>query len=429
MSAKRIFILTSSGGNGLLQAAIAKEQQLRLENPDVTIFKVDMTKQWLGKLTGRFGIFFWNYCMKKGHVFLLVLLWRFQRLAEILYYPKIFYNIFKMLKKEHVERIIDTQILAPGCMLKAIRLFNWLYAKDIRLEKVITDLPTKDCHDFFNSIKNLSKKDKKYLKVLSISPFLEDCQTNTEFWEKYCNIPESIVHYEPFYIRQSFYKYHDLKRENKPFELAIRAKSIEEKDLIANTIKYGTLNYVSTKEGFSFTIAPQCRVITILLGSQPAQKATLQYAEKILKLVNPNDSVALFVFCSYFVNKGDGLFQKIAKLISVTTNYPSNLTIIPMSYQEEDVIAPLFFRSDLTITRSAGQTSLELIYVGHGTHLIHSEYHVSNKDVSQNDLLKGMPAWEAGSARYLQKEKNSILVTPEIIDPQINAFFTSYKNV
>jgi hypothetical protein len=428
MAPKKILLITSSGGNGLLQAAVAKEQQLKLENPNVVIFKVDVVKQWLGRLTGRFGIFFWNYCMKAGHVKSLTFFWSLNKIAGMMYYHKIFYNLLKLLRNEHMDRVIDTQILATGCLLKVIRLYNWLHKKDLFLEKVIVDLPTKDCHDFFNTIKCLSKKDKKRLKILSVPPLLEDCQTNEEFWQKYCRISENSVRYEPFYIRQGFYKYQNMPKENnKPIDIAITTKCAKEKETIINAIKHGHVRYVSTKDGISFTIESTNNVITILLGSQPSQKATYKYVKTIMQMTkNSTSPFVLFVFCAHFIDKHDSLFYKIANLINAMSTPHKSLTIIPMSYQQEDVIASLFHRSNLTITRSAGQTTLELIMVGRGQHFIHSEAYVSNKDtITQHELLKGMPIWEAGSARYLQKEKNSILVTPLTLESYFEKFMSS----
>jgi len=81
-----------------------------------------------------------------------------------------------------------------------------------------------------------------------------------------------------------------------------------------------------------------------------------------------------------------------------------------MSFQKADVIASLFHRSDVTITRSGGQTIMELIKIGKGKKFIHSE---SKLDDSNFDiLLKGIPFWEAGNACYLNKKDTGNLISP-----------------
>jgi len=83
-----------------------------------------------------------------------------------------------------------------------------------------------------------------------------------------------------------------------------------------------------------------------------------------------------------------------------------------MTFQSDEIIAPLFFRSDMTCTRSGGQTSMELMCVGQGKIWIHSETKNKGKVLQNEDLLKGIPGWEAGNAAYLQRFRNAQLVTP-----------------
>src|SRR5690606_20343861 len=90
-------------------------------------------------------------------------------------------------------------------------------------------------------------------------------------------------------------------------------------------------------------------------------------------------------------------------------NYPKNLSIIPFSFQNEDVIAPLFYRSDINCTRSGGQTAMELICVSTGEMFIHSEAKKGQ------DVLQGISGWEAASATYLQKVKGARIVTPDTV--------------
>ncbi|MBN2479222.1 MAG: hypothetical protein JXA94_03255, partial [Parachlamydiales bacterium] len=125
----------------------------------------------------------------------------------------------------------------------------------------------------------------------------------------------------------------------------------------------------------------------------------------------------IFLFI-YIANEND-LFNFIYESIKNNINYPQNLKIIPMSFQDDTTIAPLFFRSDATITRSGGSTILELLAVANGKVLIHSE-----GKLKQN-LIKGMPYWEVGNALYLKKFKNSELVNTDNFVDQLELLFSS----
>jgi hypothetical protein len=59
---------------------------------------------------------------------------------------------------------------------------------------------------------------------------------------------------------------------------------------------------------------------------------------------------------------------------------------------------------------------MELMAIMSGKSFIHSEAKKGkNKTLSREDLLKGIPGWEAGNARYLIKKVNAKLVTPETL--------------
>ena len=82
-----------------------------------------------------------------------------------------------------------------------------------------------------------------------------------------------------------------------------------------------------------------------------------------------------------------------------------------MCFQEDDVIASLYYRSNATFTRSGGLTSMELMSVAQGQIWIHSE--VKKPNNHQKKVCKGMPIWEWGNAIYLQKKKGACFIHPE----------------
>ena len=105
------------------------------------------------------------------------------------------------------------------------------------------------------------------------------------------------------------------------------------------------------------------------------------------------------------------LLHKIYNLICSVEEYPNKLTIIPLPFQDDTIIAPLFSRSNATFTRSGGITSLELMAVARGSIWIHMEQHSDSK------LLRKpypyMVSWERGNAFYLYSIKGAQFITPD----------------
>jgi hypothetical protein len=416
MEKRKVLIITSSGGAGLLHAAKAIEQQILSQDSQTIIYKVDLMNNWYGNIIGKFGIYSWNWGMTTGHIQCLKVLKKLQFVAEILLWFKVFFVALIFLIKNKIDIVIDTQPLSIAPIIKAIRCYNYIYKKDVFLEKVISDLPTKECSLFFSGIKYLSKKDKRFLKIISIDPLLEKNQTKQDFWKQHCKVDEKCVKYVPFYIRDSFKKYYYKKRENQYFTIAIKTKSMEEKNHCISSFKKGQVEYQNTIDGVEFPINPIDKVIVLLLGSQPSSTATTSYIESTIdhyKKFPSKNKVYLFAFASAFTKNKKCLYKKVCNLVETQNNYPDNLSIIPMSFQTEEVIASLFFRSDLTITRSAGQTVMELISASRKKHLIHSE---------NQDSTYGMPLWEAGSARYLKEKANATIITPNIFSETCKKF-------
>jgi hypothetical protein len=91
-----------------------------------------------------------------------------------------------------------------------------------------------------------------------------------------------------------------------------------------------------------------------------------------------------------------------------------------LSFQNDETIASVFYRSDLTCTRSGGQTAMELMCVMQGEIWIHSEAIKEpgqTEALTMDQLLRGIPGWEAGNAVYLHRFRRAKIVTPETFMP------------
>ncbi len=414
----KVLILSCSGGSGLIQAALAKEQEIQAQVPSARFVRRDMLKDWFWKFAGRYSIRKWDQAQRVGDIQTLEWLIKRQSLADLFFWPLIFYRAITTFFREEIDRIIDTQPLGTSAILLALRIYNWKSGKRIVLEKVAVDLPTWRNTHFFQPIQNLSKKSKKHLRLITIPPLPDTPeQSPQEFWEKHCGLRLEEIVYETYPVRQSFRKFQGKERMNTPFSFEARFWSSEEGKILAHAIEQGSINAKLEESHVRFSIAPQDRVITLLLGSQPAFSATLGYVNQVQKLVDQAPSVGtvhLFVLCAKHVPGEDSLFKRVASLAT-----KSKLNVIPLSFQNDEVIAPLFFRSDLTCTRSGGHTAMELMCTMQGEIWIHSEKKREHQDLSLEELLTGIPGWEAGNALYMHKFHNAKIVTPEQCTPHL----------
>lgn len=407
---KNVLIITSSGGGGLLQSAAAKEQQLKQMHPNIRVIKKDVLIDWTAPV-GHFGRWFYNWAQKNGRVFWQETLARCNIYAEVLFFPAVFWRLFRLLGKEEIDHVIDNTPICTSAIVKAIRLYNYLHKKQLFLEKVLVDLPTRHYRFLLKSIKRLSKKNKKFLKVVTIEPLLEKGQSEEEFWQKYLGLGKEQIVYEKYPIRPAFKKLMQKRREHKTYSVKIQTKSTDEKQFLEKCLVYNKASVQRLFDGFEFLIAPEDKLIVLMLGSQPAKKATCKYIEKLMHLIaRKQENYHLFVFVDYFQNKSDSLFQRFFGFLK---NKPENLNLVPMSFQSDETIAILFHRADLTITRSGGHTVMELMAVAKKEKWIHSE---AKKCSSLKQLLKGFIAWEGGNALYLQQQMNGKIVTPENIE-------------
>ena len=385
---KKLLLITSSGGGGHIQAAKAKAVKALTEDPDTIVIQKDIMIDCLGKRFGKAFAYVWNFSQKKGKVTLLNCLSKNIPIADVIFYLRIFSWFLYKIIREDIDQIIDTQIIGTSAIIKAIKCARKITNKELKLEKIITELPTDKVIHFFKPIKGLHQRDHNYIKVISTTPLLHKNQTPEAFWKKNCGLSENEVCYEDFPLRPGFEKYkNQVRQANERMEIQIKVNSGEEKYLISNTIKKGNLHSEIYREKIAIHIEPDDKVSTILLGSQPAEEATLNYVKsyiEMMKRAGNRERHLLFVFCNHHSEHKNTLLKRMHDLIQKTTQYPHNLNIIPMCFQGDEVIAPLYYRSDATFTRSGGLTSMELMLVAQGQIWVHSEAHSWATQIVEN---------------------------------------------
>ena len=161
---KNILIIAASGGGGLIQAANAKKQELSEKYPGCKIVYRDVLLDWIGRPIGPWAVRMWNKWQKKGDIKSLERLLSKQWLADILFWPQIFIRALKILFREEIDIVIDSQNVGTSAVLTALRIYNTKRNKNVFLEKVVVDLPTKLNTHYFKPIKKIKEKNKKYLR-------------------------------------------------------------------------------------------------------------------------------------------------------------------------------------------------------------------------------------------------------------------------
>ncbi|MBI5272730.1 MAG: hypothetical protein HY861_01960 [Chlamydiia bacterium] len=432
---KKLLIITSSAGGGLIQAANAKEQEALVKDPTLIVIRKDVLTDWMDGIFGKFCVSRWNSAQMKGNVAALRFFIAAQYFFDYLCWPYLFCCALYTLFKEDIDQVIDTQPMGTSALIKALRIYHLKRNKKVCLQKVLVDLPTKAATHFFRSIKDLTKKDRPYLNLITIAPLLEEGQSAEEFWQTNCGLSDKEIHYEDVYVRQAFRKYRQQRRGTENFPLSVRYKTQEELQLMQKTFSRGSLQPCAMIEGeVRFSIPANAHIITVLLGSQPANESTFNYVKQFLRIASESvgsHPCALFVFCAQHIPGHDTLFRKVANYVSAMQKYPKHFTVVPFSFQNDDIIAPLFFRSDVTCTRSGGQTAMELMCVGSGVMWIHSETRKAEgqtEEFSLEQLLEGIPGWEAANALYLQEVRSAKIVTPETIRSHVGSLFRADVN-
>ena len=434
---RSLLVITTSGGGGHLQAANAKILDEQLKNPAVKITKHDVLANAGGKWFGYFMInYIWDKTQRRGGVRALELFASAVPIFDIFFWIPVFFQILYKLFKYDIDHVVDTQPLCLPSITTAVRAYAFCKKKHLFIEKILTELPTGYATHYLKPIKRLGPKNRRLVHLITTKPLLADNQTAENFWQTYCGLSAHVVSYQDFPIRPHFKKYQKKQKTNEPLTLLIKLKTPHEKLLLTEILGKGTTKFSFQDHSLVLTIQPNNKVTTLMLGSQSVQEASLHYVRNFIDVIKEDHSRSthhfFFVFCSHKQVDEIPLQEQIHRLIMDTTSYPSNLTIIPMSSQGDDVIAPLYFRSDATLTKAGGVTAMELMAVAKGKIWIHHEEKMSplekffvNHALFAINSYKGMPKWEYGNATYLEEMKGAQMITPETFSKASRSYLCS----
>lgn len=436
-------IITSSGGGGHKIAADSLQQKKIQKSPANNVVQLDVMRSGCsyGSRIGKNCTDSWDKAQQKGDIQKQLQLVRFQPIAEALFCIGTFFTVLhRLLTAEKLPKsVICTQPLHLLAITEAVRAANLIRFREKRkISKVhvyLTDLPTSKAEHFFGALRRLSYMSKRNFDMIRVhapEPICPAGQSAQDFWKKQAHLRPDQVKIESMPVSAPFKEPAALPLPGNATKLDIKLFS---KDEQAEMKKL----QLSSR----FQIAAQDKVGLVMLGSVPEKTAILNYVEGIAaaakerRFVQKSPHHYVFVACGSKEQNGgegglknDSLYREVCKKIQ-EAELPPKVKIIPFVGQP---VAPIFGRSDLSITRSGGMTSAEILALKNRAGdnkrvLIHSSLK-QTPEGSQEDICKALmdqiPLWENGNAEYLVQSPHvaARVVNPKLAQEEFKAFFS-----
>lgn len=367
-----IFIWSRCGGGhrvakDSLQQRLVQEYAEKGIELDVSHTFDIMGAYFLGPI-GNICVNLWDKSQRQGKVKTQSRLVTLQKCADRVFFPIVYLKLVQLLMslKEEPEYIVSTQPICTLALLKALRTVNRKRGWNVRLHLYLTDMPTQKATHFLRSLKKIGSNPllAPLLTVFSPPAITE----SKDFWHQSCGMLEVITD-RVFPIRKSFLQTEKLKEKLQSPEV---------------TLALTDRSYVIEKEA---------KVTFLMLGSQPSHQGVLDWVDAIMsRAQGSNDKHFLFVYCG--PNEHKELLRAVTKRLSKA---PAGLTIVPMQTQAEENLALLMARSNRTITRSGGSTSMELLHLFQSGAIFDPQ---TRETLIHDD---GVSHWEAGNALYLMQ--------------------------
>lgn len=429
------------------------------------------TKSWMrlfGIDFGKQGVRDWNTAQKNGDMEKVKSMVAMQWMSEMLFGGKFSTNTFlELTQNQNTTQVIDTQAINSHKIVKSVAEFNRIrsnqercerynklvrfnnilrkipvlsflaidkyrheiqYAPNnppIKIKKRMTDLPNKAEH-FFQSLNKISAKDLPYfelevphaplLRTDAIHMSIEERRLiDFEYYRTKCpNLftadgnPLADFTFTDGPIKKEFlhYKDHPVDK-SKDLSLNMKVANPNEVSMLKESGAIDADASVSSTQTIHVTIPADAKVQSIMLGSQAAVEATLEYVDTEIAACQQNSDnnqeQYIFVFCGKH-DASDSLFAQLNEKIrqgKSTGQIPKNLKIIPLTYQDANLIAPLYSRSDEVFIRAGGISCMEIEAVSQGKVNIHSER--KGQQLTQAELLAAMLFWEQGNAEHVMQ--------------------------
>jgi len=406
-----VLFVSNGCGGGHIQAVNSLESQLVALHPQVKSTTIDIYKNSFCQCIGNRVIERWNRHQKEGDIAALNAYLKCRWVERYILSICVFFSFVVTLLKNNVDIVINVQPFGQGAMLSAIHVVNFIRKyfccqrrEPIKIHMVLTELPTSDTKNYFQTIKALWSCHLSRFTLHTTQPLLEPGQTEENFWKSQCGLPMKNVKYDALPIRQPFF---DQRDKPCPHSLRILVNSPETRQVISDCSKANP--YANERDYLVFDLDPHDRLLSIHLGGQACVSAVKDYLLSRIQDQTPRTSKEyVFIMCGADTSE-TSLFAQVVD-IAKKTPIPDKLHIVPLPYQRDCEIAPILARSDAAIIKSGGLTSMEVFTVSPRRILIHAMS--SNATQEEEIIQRGMPIWEGGNAKYLQAKKGARIITP-----------------
>jgi hypothetical protein len=405
-------------GGGHVTAKNAIKEELVEKNPrldtsadiDITGNKV-LNSVWLpfvGRL-GDYGADAWNNAQKAGDLGYLRRFASLGWLGELLLYPIVYFRVKSLLQEMQNEPrfIISSQAFCLNAIANAVRTVNQQKKWNMHIDVYLTDLPSKKAIHFFPSIRRVSgnARLRDLVCLHSPKPMLKTGQTEEQFWRHHVGNVH-VITTEHYPIRKAFLQTDALaeKLSKKSFDVSIRLNRPEEMHIIDCGIGVEKAAVpLEAPKSYTINVKKEDKVGFLMLGSQPTTESVLSwlrtFADASAEKAAGSHQHYLFLYCGAPDTPQaknpllESVYKELEKMRKAG-HIPPHMHFVPFTNQDADQIALLMARSDLTITRSGGATSMELLQLHQAKDLpkrpnkctlIHSEALTRTKDIA---LLK-----------------------------------------
>jgi len=387
-----VFFWARSGGGHRTAKEGVKQQKIKEAREQGKTFRVqedlDITGDrvlssiklpFVGGL-GDIGVKQWDEAQKKGDLKFLERYASWGWIGEIIFYPLVYFKVKWLLQdlKVQPEFVVSTQAFCLNAIMRAMQTVNKEKSWNMHMHVYLTDMPSKKAIHFFPSIRKVTDDNdlSKLITLHAPPPLRKPGQTEADekaFWTKHCG-KINVITNEQFPIREAFLDTGKLRRrlEAPIVDVQIKVNEASEKELLTQAMARGATHEVADNQ-VTYKIRDKDKLGFLMLGSQPTTQSVLNWLHTMVQQgqnapIRPDDDTQryFFLYCGvpHTQETRNPLFDEVTATIKKYKDagkLPPNFNIVPFTNQDADEIALLMARSDLSITRSGGATTMELL--------------------------------------------------------------------
>lgn len=315
--------------------------------------------------------------------------------------------------------IVSCQPMQHAAVATAIHDFIKETGLKLTLDIHLTELPTRHSVSFFDPLRDLAEhfpEVASHVRLHTVAPV----SGGADFIAERTGLNASQVTLE----------------ENMPVDERLQSKELAGPGEATNiTLKAtnGRERRFLGRDAKVFDISADDRVTLLMLGSQPTVSTMRDYVERFLQSTPKHAARTHWVFLAAGDPKVPAFERLYASLADLADRFnflqrmtDGNVRMVPFTRQS---VSELESRADVTLTRSGGITSGELLAMSKRGDkrqiLLHLEVPKNDKTVepeADSELRKeweraaltdSMVEWEMGNALFLKQVLNATLVTPK----------------